>query len=104
MPIVVTTGVGKMSFPFASLYKLTFPPTTGISVTDQEVCGLESAFCESPTQLLVATDNEAIVLEMCNEASVGARVIGVLEGEAVDFDGLFHIEVSQLKSWLSGQQ
>ena len=76
----------------------------GISVTDQEICGLESAFCESPTQLLVATDNESIVLEMCNEASVSARVIGVLEGEAVDFDGLFHIEVFQLKSWLSGQQ
>jgi hypothetical protein len=36
--------------------------------------------------------------------AVEARVIGVLEGEAVDFDGLFHIEISQLKSWMSGQQ
>ncbi|NNN10977.1 MAG: hypothetical protein HKL83_03845, partial [Acidimicrobiaceae bacterium] len=76
----------------------------GISVVDQEVCTLDAAFCESPTQLLVATDNESIILEMCEESSVGARVIGVVGGEAVDFDGLFHIDLSQLKSWMTGQK
>ena len=96
-------NVGEGGIALATI-EISIASGIGISVADQDVCTLEAAFCESPTQLLVATDNESIVLEMCEEASIGARVIGVVGGEAVDFDGLFHIELSQLKSWMTGQK